>query len=272
MRARVWMLAGALALLAVAGCGKKEDSTTAGSAADSAAVADSMAAARDSAVSMSDRERESERLSGGAIPPPPAASGGRNRPRPPRGDGSGGSGTPAPPKVTYADIPAGNAGEMGLTAALSSETSKEGDTFTAELAAPVSLDGRVVLPAGTRVLGHVVYAEPAKRGKTKAKLILSYDKFALSGGEAVDIDAKPDTFEAGGTTTRDVATVGAGAVIGGILGKISGNTKKGAAIGAVVGGGAAVAARGKPVELPAGQKVNLVLQSGVKVPVSKGGA
>jgi len=87
-------------------------------------------------------------------------------------------------------------------------------------------DNKLALPAGTRVLGHVGYAEAAARGKTKAKLVLVYDKLGLSSGETVDIDAKPDSFEASGTTKRDVAVTGAGALIGGLLGKLSGNTRR----------------------------------------------
>ena len=281
MMKRLWILTGLVVLavaLALAGCAKKEPAATAGTPSDSALAQQNAQApaggAADTSGKMSERERGGQPLPGNAPPGEKpkarqAASGkseaGRTAAKKPQ------AAVPAAPKVTYATLPAGQSGDMTLTTALSSETSNVGDNFTAELATAWTVDGRVILPASTRVLGHVAYAEASKRGKAKAKLILAYDKLGLNSGQTVDIDAKADTFEAAGTTTRDVATVGAGALIGGILGKLSGNTKKGVAIGAVAGGGAALAQRGKSMELPAGQKLTLHLQSSVQVPVRRTG-
>ena len=279
MKPRTWIGPATLALLAVlavSGCAKKEDTTATGGAADSLAAKNQqtpLAGSADSAAKVSERERNGQPLPTGA-PPAPAADHGKakaHKAEPPSGGHTGATRAPGF-KVTYATVPQGQSGEMTLTTALSSETSKEGDTFTAELATGWMEDNKLVLPAGTRVLGHVGYAEAAARGKTKAKLVLVYDKLGLSSGETVDIDAKPDSFEASGTTKRDVAVTGAGALIGGLLGKLSGNTKKGVVIGGVVGAGAAVGARGNAMELPAGQKLTLRIQQDVKVPVKKGGA
>jgi len=63
-----------------------------------------------------------------------------------------------------------------------------------------------------------------------------------------------------GTRASDaVKKIGVGAGVGTIAGMIFGSTLKGTAIGAIAGGGYAMAEAGKDVELPARTTVNLRL-------------
>src|SRR6185312_3219937 len=59
--------------------------------------------------------------------------------------------TPPPPVV----LPAGTTLAVRLNDALDSKTSKAGDTFTASVAQPVTVQGRTVIPAGAAVSGDV---------------------------------------------------------------------------------------------------------------------
>jgi len=278
---RNWIIAVSVVALALAGCGKKQDQTAGAGAADTSLAQQNSAAPTGAPGDTSNKTISQQERGGTALPPGQAENPPTGRHREEHhaarqaesrrsAGGEEHAAKPAPPEARYATLPDGKTGGMTLVAPLSSETSKVGDEFTATLTEDWTVDNETVLPAGTKVIGHVAVAEPAGRGKSKAKLGLSYDKLELPGGQTVDLSAQPQNFEAEGTTKRDIAVTGAGAVIGGLIGHAAGDTKKGAIIGGLVGGGAALGARGKPMELEAGHKLNLTLQGALKVPVTKG--
>src|SRR5688572_10695082 len=61
----------------------------------------------------------------------------------------------AAPRPSFRDatIPAGTTLSLALTSAIASDTSAVEDTVTAELTRAITIDGRELLPAGTRVTG-----------------------------------------------------------------------------------------------------------------------
>ncbi len=171
------------------------------------------------------------------------------------------------PQVIYVTVPSGRSAAVRLRSTLSSERNHAGDGFTATLATPLTANGRVVVPAGSRVFGHVMAASATGRGKHKARLAVRFDRLGLPNGRTVAISSRPLLFAAGGETKRDVALIGAGTLVGGLIGHAAGSTAKGAIIGAGVGTGAALVARGKPVVLGSGAHLRLVLRNSVRVPV-----
>ena len=263
--------------VALAGCSPKQSQDTGTNLPpDTSLVAQNQNAPAGGATGISERERQSQQL-----PPGEAErrAGPRRRATPPSRHVSsggtthhtGGGAVASAPRTHNVTVPSGKSGDATLSTDLSSETNHEGDTFTAELSSDWVVDGQVVLAAGSKVYGHVSAVEAAGRGKSKAYLTLAYDKVGLPGGGTVELTAQPQTFKAEGTTKRDVGLIGGGTVIGGIIGKATGSTGKGAVIGGAAGTAAALAARGKPMKLEAGHKVEIVLSGDMQVPVSRTG-
>jgi hypothetical protein len=77
---------------------------------------------------------------------------------------------------------------------LSSERNKPGDQFTATLTSPITAGGSVVIPAGTRLSGHILENHPAGIRKGRARLVLRLDSFQMNG-RAVPIELTVATFE-----------------------------------------------------------------------------
>lgn len=85
---------------------------------------------------------------------------------------------PAPPTPVTATaaagvIPARTLVQIALGEPLSSKTSKIGDFFRIRLAAPIMLDGRVIVPAGAVGRGQVVQAAKARWGGKAGELIIN---------------------------------------------------------------------------------------------------
>jgi hypothetical protein len=158
-------------------------------------------------------------------------------------------------------LPEGSEIQVRLEQPLSSRTARVEDRFEASVALPVQLDGRVVIPAGTRVRGIVADAQPAERLVKGGRLDLTFDSIYFDERTRTDLRTRvvsvKEHIDLGGENAR---RAGIGAVLGGVIGQVIGGTK-GAIIGAVLGGGGALAAKlGEDVELPAGTILTLRLE------------
>ena len=71
------------------------------------------------------------------------------------------------------EAPAGTPIEIEIRDTLDSKTSQRGDKFAFVLHAPISIDGQVVIPAGTPGVGEIVHAERARGGGKPGELILA---------------------------------------------------------------------------------------------------
>jgi hypothetical protein len=159
-------------------------------------------------------------------------------------------------------LPEGTVLQARLETSLSSATSKEGDAILARLAEDVKVGEKVVLKEGTEVRGRVVAAVASGRVKGRAHLAIDFDRIVVNGKEheaalrAVDITAES-------SKGKDAKIIGGGAGAGLIIGAIA-DGKKGAligtAIGAAAGTGAALATKGKEVELPSGMTLHLKVE------------
>jgi hypothetical protein len=160
-----------------------------------------------------------------------------------------------------ATLPESSEIQVRLEQPLSSKTAQLEDRIEASVALPVQLDGRVVIPAGTRVRGTVTGVQRGERPVKGGKLELRFDSIYLDDRTRKDMRAQvvsvKEDLDLGGSNAR---RAGIGAVLGGVIGKVIGGTK-GAIIGAVLGGGGALAAGlGEDVELPAGTILSLRLE------------
>jgi hypothetical protein len=162
-------------------------------------------------------------------------------------------------------LPEGTEVSVRLEQALSSRTARLEDRFEATVARPVYLDGRIVIPDGSRVQGTVTEVQRAQRPARGGRLNLAFDRLLLDDGSTVDLTARVVQVHediGSGDTVKQGAI---GAAIGGILGKVIGGTK-GAIVGVLLGGaGGAIASNGDDVELPAGTVFTLQLDRAVNV-------
>ena len=166
---------------------------------------------------------------------------------------------------TRLTLPEGTEVSVRLEQPLSSRTARLEDRFDATVARPVYLDGRIVIPDGSRVQGTVTEVQRAQRPARGGRLNLAFDRLLLDDGSTVDLSARlVQVHEDIGS--GDTGKQGAiGAAIGGILGKVIGGTK-GAIVGVLLGGaGGAIASNGDDVELPAGTVFTLQLDRAVNV-------
>jgi hypothetical protein len=230
-------------LLTVAGCGGK--STT---APESGNPANSPNSANSSSSSSSPNQ-----ASGNAAQSAPAPA-----PAPP----------PPPPPVV---IPAGAALTVTLDQTVNSKTASNGDSFAASLAEPVTVNGSVVFPAGTKVKGTIVQAQSAGRFNGHALLQLTLDSISVNGAP---YSIQTSEFEdAGkGRGKRTAIGAGGGAAFGAIVGALAGGGK-GAAIGALAGGGAGTAGAAftgkKDIVLPAETRLHFKLAQPVSISVGQ---
>jgi len=185
------------------------------------------------------------------------------------GNGVAGGGSAQPARPAYRDvtIPAGTTLPLALTSGISSDTSVVEDAVTAELTRAVTIDGREVLPAGTRLTGSVTNVDDSGRVKGRAMIAFRFTSLR-TGDEQYDVQTAPISHTAPATKGEDATKIGigagAGAVIGGILGG-----KEGAAKGAVVGGGAGtgvvLATKGEEVRLGPGASATTELTAPLTV-------
>lgn len=163
-------------------------------------------------------------------------------------------------------IPAGTQLSLVLETPLSSATSRAGDRVTARVERATSEDGRVLLPGGTVLKGHVLDAQPSGRVSGRARVAVAFDQIVVRGRTqrlaTTEIDAvAPDSHE------RDAAIIAGGTAAGAIIGGIAHGGKgagKGALIGGIAGTGAVLATKGKEIELPAGSRWTVRVRDGVR--------
>lgn len=162
-------------------------------------------------------------------------------------------------------LPEGTRFEVRLDEELSSKTARREDRLMASVATPVRVDGRVVLPAGTRVRGLVDDVQEAERPARSGRLDLVFDRIAFADGTEVPLHSRVVSIEENLDTGDTAKKAGIGAILGGVLGSIIGG-KKGALAGVVIGGaGAVVGSSGQEVTLPAGTILSLRLEKQVVV-------
>ena len=156
-----------------------------------------------------------------------------------------------------------------LLESISTETSKEGDTFKATLADPIIVEGKVLAEKGDSVSGTVKTVEEPGRVKGRARLQLVLNEI-MSGNKTHKIKTEPFTVVARNNKDRDAALIAGGAGVGAVIGAVAGGGK-GAALGAIIGGGTGTTAvlmtKGKQLKLGPETRVNFVLADDVTLPV-----
>ena len=171
-------------------------------------------------------------------------------------------------------VPSGTQLVVELQEGVSSAENQIGDVINARVVEPVSMNGEVVIEAGSQVTGRVTQAVRSKKIGGRARLGLELTGLELPSGETSTISA---AFyrEGKSQTKKDAATIGGAAAGGAILGRVIGHdrgkeadgTAVGAIVGAAVGTGIAASNRGQDIVLPQGTKLSIRLDAPVRLSV-----
>ena len=187
-----------------------------------------------------------------------------------------------------------------LKTLLNTRTTRVGDQFTAELAEPIVVDNKVVLPgslppqgggsSAVLISGVVTSLEPAKRFSQfgrKAALVLRFDRIKFGSWEQplaatlisvhdpVNLGKNVTTTDEGAVQAKenvkgDLVKAGVGAGGGSLLGLIFGSVSKGLGIGLIGGAAAILATKGKNVELQPGTGLIIRLDHPLEVAAQGG--
>ena len=171
----------------------------------------------------------------------------------PAGENAGASTTSSIFGSKQVTLPAGTVVTVRLGNAVGSKLSVAGDHFSASVAMPVEVDGRVIVPAGAEALGRIVEAVPQGRFKGGAVLRLVLESITINR-DAYDVRTSSVSHFIKGKGKRTAVMIGGGTGGGALIGGLAGGGK-GALIGAALGAGAGTAGAAytgeKEIVLPA---------------------
>jgi hypothetical protein len=174
---------------------------------------------------------------------------------------------PAKPATREVELPSGAVVAVRLDRALSTVRNRAGDTFEATLDEPVVVDGKEVLPQGTKFTGHVTSSKASGRLKGRGVLGMTLDAFDLNG-QHYPIATSPHARTTEGHKKRNVEVIGSGTGLGALIGGLAAGGKGagvGAAVGAAAGTGVAATTGKKDVQVPAETLFRFSLKRSVKI-------
>jgi hypothetical protein len=252
---------GAAAQPSPAAASAAPQSTAAGDSLPPAAEAPAVRAAATAPASEPRQQPEARRP---AAPPAPAPA------QPQQAEAQRPAPDAAPPARRVSEplvLAEGTELPIRLTETVASNKSQPEQEILAELTQDVRANGRVALPAGSEVIGHVVVAQQSGRVKGRARLVIAFDEIRVRG-RSHPIQATRWDVTAQSSAGRDAKIAGGAAAAGAIIGAIAdggSGALKGGAIGGAAGGAAVLATRGKEVELPSGTEHTLTLRQALRV-------
>jgi hypothetical protein len=183
--------------------------------------------------------------------------------------------TPPKPSARVAlarlTVPQGTEVHVTLSTAVGSETSKVGEGLTATTTENIEIGGKIAIPAGSIIRGHVAEVIPGNTGMhisdKGGAVVLAFNKVTTPAGDSEPLAASLTSMAS--STGKTAGIIGGSAAGGALLGKILGGDTKDAAIGAVVGGGIGTAivagTKGKELKIPAGTDLILTLSQPLKM-------
>jgi len=174
---------------------------------------------------------------------------------------------------------------MTVSQVLDSSISMEGDEFFAEVTSDVYGDKGIIIPKGTKAHGKIDLIGGNKRLGRMATLSLSFDYLVTPDGREIPIEGTMTTklnpvAETAKIVAQDVGYTLAGGAVGGVMAvQLLGleaaiasqgyTVAGGAAIGGVVGLGAALIRKGGEVLIAPGDQIKVKIKSSVDLPVYK---
>ncbi len=136
-------------------------------------------------------------------------------------------------------VPDGTIFSVVLSSYLNTRSTQVGDYFYADVAYPIWMQQRLVIPKGSTVRGTVTEVVRPGRVKGKGRLAVRVEDILLPNGVKRNLNASFHGIHGPGTEKIDrrTETVEGGSTKGADTGQIVGTTSQGAIIGAISGGG-----------------------------------
>ena len=171
---------------------------------------------------------------------------------------------------------------LSLINSVSTKNSVPGDRVYLETVFPILVDGRIVIPPGSYVMGTITQVQRPGKVKGRGEFHLRFDSLTLPNGTTRDfrarvsgldgraseeLDRKEGSIKSEGNKSGDTRTVAetaaAGASVGALAGGLSGAAGMGAGIGAAAGATAGLVGvlftRGPEAVLAKGTTLEMVL-------------
>ncbi|HMF74940.1 MAG TPA: BON domain-containing protein [Bryobacteraceae bacterium] len=192
-------------------------------------------------------------------PPPPAPMAPQDPPPPVRRE---------PVTVT---IPAGERLAIRMVDGIDSKVNTEGQTFRASLDAPLTSDGRVIVPVGAPVTVLLASAKGAGRIKGQSAVEVRVTSLRYRGQ---DVPVNTSVYQEQGSARGKQSAIrtGIGAAAGALIGGLAGGGK-GAAIGSAAGGGAGIGVQalthGQQVKIPSETPLTFRLEAPLNLTVKR---
>ncbi|MGZ4787629.1 MAG: hypothetical protein ACXVZX_03855 [Terriglobales bacterium] len=185
-------------------------------------------------------------------------------------------------------VPSGTQIPLVLKQSISTKNAKVGDAVYAETNFPITMNDRVIIPAGTYVQGRITDVKRAGRVKGKAEILMHFTTLVfptgyttllpgavenLPGAERMHMKGEEGKVQQDSTKGKDAGTIASTATTGAMIGGLAGQSAKGAGIGGLAGAAAglgyALLTRGPDVILPVGTSIQMVLQRPLELQEAK---
>ncbi len=182
------------------------------------------------------------------------------------------------PLATEVVVPAETHMPFALSSFISSKNSQRGDRFYGEVIYPVTINNRIVIPAGSYVRGTITEIKRAGRVKGKAELLMRFDDLMLPNGVTKNFSAdlygihspsgnfyrrESEKIQGDSSKGRDAGIIADAGSQGAIIGVLAGQGKGlaiGSGAGALAGIIAVLLTRGKDIELGSDTEFDIVLK------------
>jgi hypothetical protein len=165
-------------------------------------------------------------------------------------------------------VPAGTSIHVRLDHSLATNQNDSGETFAATVTTPVVVNGKEVIPAGSKAQGVVVNSQPSGRLRGHAYMTLALNSVDVKGA-SYDVRTSTVSRQSGDHKKRNIALIGGGGGGGALIGALAAGGK-GALIGGPVGAGAGLAVAAitgrKQVRIPAETGMSFRLTQPLTVP------
>lgn len=170
--------------------------------------------------------------------------------------------------TTYVNMPVNTELTVTIVDSIDTDVHVTGAEFRAKLSQPIIVDGRTLFASGTNAKGILDKVVESGHLKTPAELKFSLSAIQDQNGQWVNISTVMIELKNASHTNNEVAMIGGGAIVGGIIGKIvnkDGSTVIGAIAGAAAGTGLALATGKQDIFLGVGTEVTFYSSKAVQI-------
>lgn len=145
------------------------------------------------------------------------------------GNATAGTSTSTHAGKNSASLSNGTAVNAALMQPIDAKKNKPGDEVTAKTTEATKADGRVVIPKGSKLIGHVTEAKARTKGQAESTLGVAFDKAILKNGQQVPLNVTVQAIAATQSVVRGEELSAGGSMVGAGGGRAS----SGGALGGV---------------------------------------